>query len=111
MSVSVPVDDLEPVVEWYGRVLGMDVVHRYGFDAESFKDLVGTDSVAWNVRGTNIGRSTREFYFGVIDYGTGDTERRSLRGPGPGLPTGGSQAPYARWTTWTGSCRPPLPTR
>ena len=79
MSVSVPVDDLEPVVEWYGRVLGMDVVHRYGFDAESFKDLVGTDSVAWNVRGTNIGRSTREFYFGVIDYGTGDTERRSLR--------------------------------
>ena len=79
MSVSVPVDDLEPVVEWYDRVLGMDVVHRYGFDAESFKDLVGTDSAAWNVRGTNIGRTTQEFYFGVIDYGTGDTERRSLR--------------------------------
>ena len=78
MSVSVPVDDLEPVVEWYGRVLGFDVVHRYGFDAESFKDLVGTDSAAWNVRGTNIGRSTQEFYFGVIDYGTGDTRRRSL---------------------------------
>ena len=79
MSVSVPVDDLEPVVEWYERVLGMEVVHRYGFDAESFKDLVGTDSAAWNVRGTNIGRTTEEFYFGVIDYGTGDTERRSLR--------------------------------
>lgn len=79
MSVSVPVDDLEPVVEWYERVLGMDVVHRYGFDAESFKDLVGTDSAAWNVRGTNIGRTTQEFYFGVIDYGTGDTARRSLR--------------------------------
>ena len=79
MSISVPVDDLEPVVEWYDRVLGLDVVHRYGFDAESFKDLVGTDSAAWNVRGTNIGRTTQEFYFGVIDYGTGDTARRSLR--------------------------------
>ena len=79
MSISVPVDDLEPVVEWYDRVLGMEVVHRYGFDAESFKDLVGTDSAAWNVRGTNIGRTTQEFYFGVIDYGTGDTARRSLR--------------------------------
>ena len=79
MSVSVPVDDLDPVVGWYERVLGMEVVHRYGFDAESFKDLVGTDSAAWNVRGTNIGRSTQEFYFGVIDYGTGDTARRSLR--------------------------------
>lgn len=79
MSISVPVDDLEPVVEWYDRVLGLEVVHRYGFDAESFKDLVGTDSAAWNVRGTNIGRTTQEFYFGVIDYGTGDTARRSLR--------------------------------
>ena len=79
MSISVPVDDLEPVVDWYDRVLGLEVVHRYGFDAESFKDLVGTDSAAWNVRGTNIGRTTQEFYFGVIDYGTGDTTRRSLR--------------------------------
>lgn len=82
MSVSVPVDDPEPVVEWYERVLGMEVVHRYGFDAESFKDLVGADSAAWNVRGANIGRTTQEFYFGVIDYGTGDTERRSLRDRG-----------------------------
>lgn len=79
MSISVPVDDLDPVVEWYDRVLGLEVVHRYGFDAESFKDLVGTDSAAWNVRGTNIGRTTQEYYFGVIDYGTGDTTRRSLR--------------------------------
>ena len=77
-SVSSPVSDMEAVVEFYARVLGLGVVHEYAIDDDSFADLVGT-SHKLQLRARNIGLRRTEPYFGIIHYGLPDTAYTSLK--------------------------------
>lgn len=67
-SISAPVSDAEPVVAFYREVFGWDVVYEYAIDDPSFAGLVGVDA-PMSLRSRNVGSSTREPYFGLIDYG------------------------------------------
>ncbi|WP_166140156.1 hypothetical protein [Nocardioides ochotonae] len=67
-SISAPVSDGAPVVEFYREVLGWDVVFEYAIDDPSFSALVGIEEPL-RLRSRNVGPSTREPYLGLIDYG------------------------------------------
>lgn len=68
-SISAPLSDAQPAVEFYRDVLGWDVVFEYAIDDPSFAQMVGVDHLV--LRSRNIGPSTAEPYFGLIDYGLG----------------------------------------
>lgn len=72
-SISAPLTDAQPVVDFYQRVLGWDVVFEYAIDDPSFARMVGVESL--ELRSRNVGPSTREPYFGLIDYGLGEEGR------------------------------------
>lgn len=86
-SISAPVSDAAAVVRFYEAVFGWRVVYEYAITDPSFAALIGTDEQL-QLRATNVGRSTREPYFGLIDYGvrsaTGSLKGRS-RPPRRGL--------------------------
>lgn len=67
-SISAPVSDGQPVVDFYARVLGWDVVFEYAINDPSFSELIGVDEPL-ELRSRNVGPSTKEPYFGLIDYG------------------------------------------
>lgn len=67
-SISAPLSDAAPVVDFYDRVFGWDVVYEYAIDDPSFGELIGADG-SFVLRSRNVGPSTREPYFGLIDYG------------------------------------------
>ncbi len=66
-SISAPLTDAQPVVDFYRAVFGWDVVYEYAIDDPSFAELVGVPEL--RLRSRNVGPSTREPYFGLIDYG------------------------------------------
>lgn len=86
-SISAPVSDAAAVVRFYEAVFDWRVVYEYAITDPSFGALIGTDE-RLQLRATNVGRSTREPYFGLIDYGvqsaTGSLKGRS-RPPRRGL--------------------------
>lgn len=67
-SISAPLSDGQPVVDFYARVFGWDVVFEYAINDPSFAELLGIDEPL-ELRSRNVGPSTREPYFGLIDYG------------------------------------------
>lgn len=67
-SISAPVSDAAAVVAFYEVVFGWRVVYEYAITDPSFAALIGADEPL-RLRATNVGRSTREPYFGLIDYG------------------------------------------
>lgn len=82
-SISAPLSDAEPVVRFYAEVFGWDVVYEYAIHDPSFADLLGIDAPL-RLRSRNVGPSTREPYFGLIDYGLPADVGGSLRGrPAP----------------------------
>jgi catechol 2,3-dioxygenase-like lactoylglutathione lyase family enzyme len=87
-SISGPVQDPEATLAFLKDVLGLEVIHRYGVDDESFDALVGT-SAALKLRAWNVGISTLEPYFGIIHYGLPEGSQTSLidvaRPPARGL--------------------------
>jgi catechol 2,3-dioxygenase-like lactoylglutathione lyase family enzyme len=66
-SISAPVSQGQPVIDYYRAVFGWDVVYEYAIDDPSFAALVGVDEL--RLRSRNVGVSTREPYLGLIDYG------------------------------------------
>ena len=67
-SISGPVQDQEPTLSFLEDAFGLEVIHRYGLDDESFDALVGSaDSM--KLRAWNVGTKTSEPYFGIINYG------------------------------------------
>lgn len=78
-SISAPLGDAGPVVDFYQRVFGWDVVYEYAIDDPSFGELVGAEP-GFVLRSRNVGPSTREPYFGLIDYGIPGNEGGSLLG-------------------------------
>lgn len=67
-SISAPVSDGQAVVDFYAKVLGWDVVFEYAINDPSFAELIGVDEPL-ELRSRNVGPSTKEPYFGLIDYG------------------------------------------
>lgn len=67
-SISGPVQDPDTVLAFLENVFGLQVIHRYGVDDESFDALVGS-STAMKLRAWNVGLTTTEPYFGIIHYG------------------------------------------
>lgn len=87
-SISGPVQDQTATLAFLERVFGLDVVHRYGLDDESFQALVGT-SETMQLRAWNVGLNTVEPYFGIINYGMAPGTQTSVldvaRPPARGL--------------------------
>lgn len=77
-SISAPLSDASDSVAFYRDVLGWDVVFEYSVDDPSFAAMVGVDELT--LRSRNVGPSTVEPYFGLIDYGLGAAHDGSLRG-------------------------------
>lgn len=77
-SISAPVGQAQPVIDFYREVFGWDVVYEYTIDDPTFAELVGVDEL--RLRSRNVGVSTREPYLGLIDYGLPDHVGGSLRG-------------------------------
>jgi catechol 2,3-dioxygenase-like lactoylglutathione lyase family enzyme len=67
-SISGPVKDQEPVLDYLSTVFGLNVIHQYGLDDESFDALVGSDD-SMKLRAWNVGTTTSQPYFGIINYG------------------------------------------
>lgn len=87
-SISGPVQDAGAALAHLKHVLGLDVIHRYGLDDQSFDALVGT-SAHLKLRAWNVGVDTAEPYLGIIDYGLPAGTQTSLievaRPPARGL--------------------------
>ena len=87
-SISGPVQDADATLAFLDRVLGLDVVHRYGLEDASFDAMVGS-ATQLRLRAWNVGRHKREPYFGIIDYGLPPGSQTSLhaasRPPARGL--------------------------
>jgi catechol 2,3-dioxygenase-like lactoylglutathione lyase family enzyme len=79
-SLSGAVSVLEPSVAFLTKALGMRVVHRYGIEDDSFRQLVGSAARQFNLRAVNIGLTTEEPYIGLIHYGMPAGSYRSLAG-------------------------------
>ncbi len=77
-SISAPLSNAQPVVDFYSDVFGWDVVYEYSIDDPSFATMLGVDNL--RLRSRNVGPSTREPYFGLIDYGLGDGDGETLLG-------------------------------
>jgi catechol 2,3-dioxygenase-like lactoylglutathione lyase family enzyme len=67
-SCSGPVADLEPVHDFYERVLGLGCGLQYRFESESFGRMIGTGG-ATLVQARNFGRVIEDVMLGVIHYG------------------------------------------
>lgn len=87
-SISGPVQDPTAVLAFLEDVLGLQVIHRYGVDDESFDALVGS-STSMKLRAWNVGLTTKEPYFGIINYGLPEGSQTSVfdvsRPPSRGL--------------------------
>lgn len=77
-SISAPLTDAQPAVDFYRDVLEWEVVFEYAIDDPSFAAMVGVDDLV--LRSRNVGPSTREPYFGLIDYGLGEQDDPTLLG-------------------------------
>jgi catechol 2,3-dioxygenase-like lactoylglutathione lyase family enzyme len=79
-SLSGPVTTLQASIEFMREAFDFDIVNRYGIDDDSFRELVGSDRPQFNLRAINVGRDTREPYFGLIHYGMPVGSFESLAG-------------------------------
>ena len=77
-SISAPVSDPETVLRFYKDVMGLEIVHEYFIDAESFSKLVGTPHKL-QLKARNVGLKRSEPYFGIIHYGLPTDAYQSLR--------------------------------
>lgn len=76
-SISGPVQDSAATLDFFDRVLGLGVIHRYGLEDASFDAMVGS-ATQLRLRAWNVGTRKSEPYFGVIDYGLPAGSQRSL---------------------------------
>lgn len=67
-SISGPVQNPAAALAFFADVFGLQPIHTYGLADESFDALVGTKE-SMNLRAWNVGTTTTEPYFGIIDYG------------------------------------------
>ena len=67
-SISVPLTDAGPSLEFYADVLGWGVVYEYAFDDPSFSSMVGSTEPL-RVQSSTVGPARDEPYLNLVDYG------------------------------------------
>lgn len=78
-SISLPLSDAKPSLEFYADVLEWGVVFEYAFSDESFNKLVGVDEPLKVVSST-VGYARNEPYINMVDYGAPEGLGGSLHG-------------------------------
>jgi catechol 2,3-dioxygenase-like lactoylglutathione lyase family enzyme len=68
ISISLPLSDAGPTLEWYREVFGWDVVYEYDFVDASFSELMGVDE-EFRVRSSTVGPTRQQTYVNIVDYG------------------------------------------
>jgi len=72
------VEKPEPVVSFYTDVLGLKIVYEYGFETDTYSNIIGMEKIT-KIRGINFGLSVREPMVGTIHYGLPKGSYRSLK--------------------------------
>ncbi|QWF20840.1 hypothetical protein KM427_18000 [Nocardioides sp. LMS-CY] len=78
-SISLPLGDAGPSLDFYADVLGWGVVYEYSFDDPSFSDLLGSTE-RLRVRSSTVGPARDEPYLNLVDYGLPESAGGSLLG-------------------------------
>lgn len=78
LSISSPVSDAAPVLDFYDAVFDWQVIFEYAITDASLAAMLGSGEDV-QLRGLCVGNSTREPYFGLMDYGI-SSAAASLRG-------------------------------
>ena len=81
-SISSPVSDAAPVLDFYDAVFDWQVIFEYAITDASLAAMLGSGEDV-QLRGLCVGNSTREPYFGLMDYGmsSGAASLRGRSGP------------------------------
>jgi catechol 2,3-dioxygenase-like lactoylglutathione lyase family enzyme len=69
MSVSTPTRERDAAMRFYRDMLGFEDVYRYGFDDDSFGELVD-GAGGMQLTAVNMGTTLQQPFFGLIHYGT-----------------------------------------
>lgn len=70
VSISLPLSDAAPVIDWYADVFGWGVVYEYDFVDASFSELMGVDA-EFRVKSSTVGPARQQTYVNIVDYGLG----------------------------------------
>jgi predicted enzyme related to lactoylglutathione lyase len=79
VSISLPLSDAAPTIEWYADVFGWGIVYEYDFVDASFSELMGVDA-EFRVRSSTVGPSRQQTYVNIVDYGLPADQGGSLLG-------------------------------
>lgn len=79
VSISLPLSDAAPTIDWYAEVFGWGVVYTYDFMDASFSELMQVDHEL-RVRSSTVGPSRQQTYVNIVDYGLGADQAGSLHG-------------------------------
>lgn len=80
-SISLPLGDARPSLDFYADVLGWGVVYEYSFDDPSFSAMLGS-AERMQVRSSTVGPARDEPYLNLVDYGLPASAGGSLLGRG-----------------------------
>ena len=78
-SISLPLTDAKPSLEFYKDVLDWDVVFEYAFSDESFNRLMDVEEPI-TVTSSTVGFARDEPYVNMVDYGAPEGLGGSVRG-------------------------------
>lgn len=79
VSISLPLSDAAPTIDWYAEVFGWGVVYTYDFVDASFSELMQVEHEL-RVRSSTVGPSRQQTYVNIVDYGLAADEGGSLHG-------------------------------
>ncbi len=79
VSISLPLSDAGPSLDWYRATFGWDVVYEYEFVDPSFSALMEIDEQV-KVRSRTVGPSRQQTYINIVDYGIPHDPEHSLMG-------------------------------
>lgn len=79
ISISLPLTDAAPTVDWYRETFGWEVVYEYDFVDASFSALMGVEEEL-RVRSVTVGPSRQQTYVNIVDYGLATDAGGSLAG-------------------------------
>lgn len=79
ISISLPLSDGAPTIDWYSEVFGWEVVYTYDFVDASFSELMQVDHEL-RVRSSTVGPSRQQTYVNIVDYGLEADQAGSLQG-------------------------------
>jgi catechol 2,3-dioxygenase-like lactoylglutathione lyase family enzyme len=79
VSISLPLSDAGPTIDWYDNVFGWGVVYTYDFVDASFSELMQVEEEL-KVRSSTVGPTRQQTYINIVDYGIEPDQATSLQG-------------------------------